>query len=369
MTAGRSTLWLALIALSALVHMLLSARVTHEMGAARPAPEQEREIQLVIAPEPLDETPPPPEEPLEFEQEVELDPPDVLVIPKAVVPPPPDVPVSLTAAAGGAAPAVVTRLPALVPRGLGSTAGDTGRGRGIGNGLGDSGNRFAAYVEGLREAGLDIVFVIDATGSMGWVIEEVKDRVRDIVDTVRALVPIARFGIVAYRDAGDPQFETRLQPLTYSATKLDRFLGALTAEGGGNMQEGVAAGVRRAIDEAGWRASAKRLVIVIGDAAPHESELARLRSAIEDFTLAGGQLSTLDVSHEANPALTEAKVGRKVNRALYRNQPLYEFRVLADAGGGDAATLDGDVRLTRRLITLIMGDRFATEMRALLEAI
>ena len=36
---------------------------------------------------------------------------------------------------------------------------------------------------------------------------------------------------------------------------------------------------------------------------------------------------------------------------------------------GDAATLEGDVRITKRLITLIMGDQFAREMRALLEVI
>jgi hypothetical protein len=48
---------------------------------------------------------------------------------------------------------------------------------------------------------------------------------------------------------------------------------------------------------------------------------------------------------------------------------MYEFQALAEAGGGDAATLDGEVRLTRRLIVLVMGDQFVREMSALLEAI
>ena len=83
----------------------------------------------------------------------------------------------------------------------------------------------------------------------------------------------------------------------------------------------------------------------------------------------GGTVSTLDIGPQANPGLVEAKVGRSVNRALFRNAPLYEFQIMADAGGGDAATLDGDVKITKRLITLIMGEQFAAEMRALLEVI
>ena len=71
----------------------------------------------------------------------------------------------------------------------------------------------------------------------------------------------------------------------------------------------------------------------------------------------------------ANPSLVELKKGRKVDRLAYRNRPMNEFIAMADAGGGDAATLEGDVKITKRLITLIMGDQFADEMRALLEVI
>ena len=43
--------------------------------------------------------------------------------------------------------------------------------------------------------------------------------------------------------------------------------------------------------------------------------------------------------------------------------------MIGEAGQGDAATLDGEIRLTKRLIKLIMGDRFAAEMQALLDVI
>jgi hypothetical protein len=74
------------------------------------------------------------------------------------------------------------------------------------------------------------------------------------------------------------------------------------------------------------------------------------------------------VSDEANPALLEARLGRRVNRALYRSAPSYDFQRIAELGGGDAATLDGELRLTRRLVNLIFGERYAAELALALEA-
>lgn len=238
---------------------------------------------------------------------------------------------------------------------------------GIGNGLGDGTARFAAYIAGLRAAGLDVVFAVDATGSMGWVLDEVKERIADIAQIVRSLVPIARFGFVAYRDRDDPEFLTRVQPLTYSTGKLYRFLSTLEAKGGGDWFEAIDAGLKDAVEHSGWRLGARKIIIVIGDAPMKESQLKTVIRIVERFRRQGGTVSTLDVSDQANPHLLEAKVGRKVSRALYRAAPMHSFLVIGEAGMGDAATLDGEIKLTKRLITLIMGDRFANEMQALLD--
>jgi hypothetical protein len=50
--------------------------------------------------------------------------------------------------------------------GGGSGGGTAGFGVGIGNALGGSTNQFAAYIAGMRESGLDVVFVVDVSGSM-----------------------------------------------------------------------------------------------------------------------------------------------------------------------------------------------------------
>ncbi|MEM7540502.1 MAG: vWA domain-containing protein [Pseudomonadota bacterium] len=366
-SARALVLWLVLLCASGVLHAFISGHVGQDIEPSAP-PIPEQEIQVVmeeIAPPKFEEREPPPEEQLDFEEEFELDPPDMLIAPKAVVPPPPDVTMALKAQSGG--------FQGLdIPTGVGAVPLSAGQGiggfkSGIGNGLGDGSARFAAYVAGLREAGLDVVFAIDATGSMGWVIDEVKNRIQDISQIVRSLVPIARFGIVAFRDEQDPEFVTRIQPLTYSNSKLQRFLVSLEAKGGGDWFEAVDAGMIRAIDEAGWRPGARRIIIVVSDAPVREKDIGELARIAEQFRRFGGTVSTLDVSDQANPALVEASVGRAVNRALYRGEPMAAFRIIAEAGSGDAATLEGDIKLTKRLIRLIMGDQFARQMKALLD--
>jgi len=405
---ARFAIWPLLIGASLAIHTLVSRRVGHEIEQTQAAAQALAEIdakkgrQVVIEVAKIPEAEraeperPPTDEPLDFEEDFELEPPEILLAPQAVVPPPPNVPLALTAQAGGAgedsAPveialpqrpdpgagiarhATVPTVGILAPVTKGGTSGGSGGGTagfgvGIGNALGGSSNQFAAYIQGMREGGLDVLFVVDATGSMGWVLDEVKARILDIATVVRSLVPIARFGIVAYRDEGDPEFVTKAQPLTYSTLKLQRFLGGLKAEGGGDVYEAVHEGIRVGVESSDWRSGARKILILVGDAPPDAKGLSRVLREVQRFTATGGVVSTLDVSDMSNPAVIEARVGRKVNHALYRNEAMYQFRNIADAGNGDAATLEGEVSLTRRLIKLIMGDQFAREMQALLELI
>ncbi|RLA47676.1 MAG: hypothetical protein DRR06_01995 [Gammaproteobacteria bacterium] len=162
---------------------------------------------------------------------------------------------------------------------------------------------------------------------------------------------------------------TRLQTLTFSLGKLMRFLGELTAVGGGSHQEAVYDGVKVAIKKGGWRLGAKKVIIVLGDAPPHKKAISPLLAINKAFARDGGQISALDVSRDANPELLEAMLGRPVNRAFYSGKPMLDFQLLAEAGGGIAATMDGDTKVTRQLMSLIMGGQFAREMALLLEGL
>lgn len=361
-----SIAWISLLLCSSIIHALViwHAGLRVEQPVLQ-VPEKQEEIHIERVPDVKTEQPVIPEEQLEFEQELEFEPPDILITPKAAIPPPPDAILALRAQGQGFQGIDVPRGIALVPTSEGSGYG--GFKSGAGNGLGDGTARFVPYIAGLREAGLDVVFCIDATGSMGWVIDEVKYRIEDITRFVRALVPIARFGIVAYRDRDDPEFLTRIQPLTYSTAKLQRFLSVLKADGGGDRFEAIDSGLTDAVKLSGWRIDARKVIILVGDAPTGEKRLNDAVQMVEQFSHSDGTVSTLDVSDQANPQLLEAKLGREVPRHLYRNAPMPEFLVISEAGRGDAATLDGEIKLTKRLVKLIMGDQFAVEMQALLD--
>lgn len=352
------SLWLALLLLSLLLHIWLSWRASQATDAVVEAPPTPRVVDIQLVSEP------PPKE-LVFEDKIEFEPPEVLVPTAAVTPPPPDVDLAMKAAAGGASRGA--SLPLLTDTVVTTGRGAAGFGTGVGNGLSNSTQGFEAYVQGLRETGLDVVFVMDTTGSMDWVLNEARAHMIDIVDAVRLLVPVSRFGIVAYRDYDAPGYVTRAQTLTFSLTKLTGFMGSLAAEGGGDFPEAVAAGLEVGVTKAGWRLGARKVIILIGDAPPHEGDLRRTLALARQFVTDGGQLSALDVSHDANPALIEAVVGRPVDHNLFRNKPMYDFQQLAEAGGGIAATMAGDVRITRQLMSLILGGRFASEAGLLLE--
>ena len=356
------SVWLGLLSISLVVHFFLSWYAANTVVQPRlstePVSEEiEVSIDLAEAPE---------KDELVFEESIEFEPPPVLVPTSAVAPPPPDVNLAMEAAAGGHSAAGFA-APLLSNTPLTSGEGLAGFGTGVGTGLSDSANRFAAYVQGLRETGLDVIFVVDTTGSMDWALAEVSDRIIDIVDTVRLLVPISRFGVVAYRDYGEPGYVTKAQPLTFSLTKLSRFIGGLTAIGGGSHREAVYEGVKLAIDKGGWRLGARKVIIVLGDAPPHVEALSKLLSVSKSFASSGGQISALDVSRDGNPALIEAMVGRPVNRIFYTDKPLLDYQLLAEAGGGIATTLEGDIKITRHLLSLIMGGQFGREMALLLE--
>src|SRR4030095_12968033 len=87
----------------------------------------------------------------------------------------------------------------------GAGAGGLGVGGGGGGGIGLShlgillGQAFAQDGGTLRKVGLDVALVIDATGSMQMVIDDLKRHLDDLVVTIQRLVPTARIGPVAFR--------------------------------------------------------------------------------------------------------------------------------------------------------------------------
>ena len=121
---------------------------------------------------------------------------------------------------------------------------------------------------------LEMVFVIDTTGSMGGLIEGAKQRVWGIVNEVMQTPsrPDVRVGLVAYRDNSD-QYVTQILPLTNDLDKVYTTLMDFRAQGGGDRQENVRRGLADGVREAGWSqssASVAQILFLVGDAPPHD---------------------------------------------------------------------------------------------------
>lgn len=122
---------------------------------------------------------------------------------------------------------------------------------------------------------LDVVFVLDVTGSMGPYIEAAKETVRELARRFRALdfKPDVAFGLVAYRDHDKQSgFVTQHFDLDGDSQRfLDR-LGGLKAAAGGDQQEAVYDALDEALRKTSWRGQglSARAIILVGDASGHE---------------------------------------------------------------------------------------------------
>lgn len=122
-------------------------------------------------------------------------------------------------------------------------------------------------------ATLEMVFVLDTTGSMGGLLEGAKQRIWGIVNEVMqsSSRPSVKIGLVAFRDLGD-QYVTDVVPLTDDLDKVYTTLMSYEAAGGGDTPENVRRALSDAVDQAGWSRQTQNLaqiIFLVGDAPPH----------------------------------------------------------------------------------------------------
>ncbi len=126
----------------------------------------------------------------------------------------------------------------------------------------------AAQADGVP---LDVEFLIDATGSMGDEIEQLKANMVSVAKDIDKLSPRpdVRFAMTVFRDRGD-EFVTRTFDFTADVDAFTTALQAVVANGGGDTPESVNAGLHDALAVPRWRGDdAIKLVFLVGDAAPH----------------------------------------------------------------------------------------------------
>ncbi|MBL9117599.1 MAG: C39 family peptidase [Verrucomicrobiaceae bacterium] len=206
---------------------------------------------------------------------------------------------------------------------------------------------------------LDLVFLIDSTGSMGDDIANVKSNVNTLIDSISTKFKDYRIAVVDYKDYpqypyGDPsdytyRVVTSFSPLNSSAAKSG--INSLSAGGGADIPESVFSALDVVVTGSvigGWRSDpVERHVFVLGDAPGHDPE-----------PFPGGKSSSTVLAKARNPDMPinvhTLLVGSNINAENM-------FNTIAGATGGMALTAGSAIDVAPALNRMV--DEIATNPR------
>jgi Mg-chelatase subunit ChlD len=153
---------------------------------------------------------------------------------------------------------------------------------------------------------VEVVFVLDTTGSMGDLIDGAKRKIWSIANTIVVQNPDAdvAMGLIGYRDRGD-DYVVKTHAMTEDLQSLYGHLVKFQAGGGDDTPESVNEALDTAVSEIQWSKSddVRRIIFLVGDAPPHMDykddrkypsilDEAKQRDIIVNAVQAGGDLET-----------------------------------------------------------------------------
>lgn len=194
---------------------------------------------------------------------------------------------------------------------------------------------FGAAGTSTGQGSVDVVFVIDTTGSMGSYINAVKSFSTELVDLVAQRTASYRFALVDYRDfpsrtGASYDYPAKVQlGFTDDTAAIQDAINGLTLGYGGDTPETVWSGLDAAIGLP-WRPGVKKVVVQLGDAAPLDPEpitgltaddiVARALAVdpaevyVVDVSSSGTSFPTLrDVAARTNGGVYDGRFGNAAN--------------------------------------------------------
>jgi len=214
---------------------------------------------------------------------------------------------------------------------------------------------------------LDCVFCIDTTGSMADDIQAVKDASREMIDELAKHCAEAnvslQLGLVTYQDHTDAEMFRgtpeaawlRAWPLaSESATIRRNILAIRVGRGvGGDRDEDLFAALMCAMDRRvdwegqpvsmGWRPGAAKMILVMGDAPPHEPDFEG--RTLEDVAARAEELDPVHVWSMLLPG----------QGGIFLDPTAKAMRRMAEATGGDVVRVAQASQLPAALVNTIKG--------------
>lgn len=119
---------------------------------------------------------------------------------------------------------------------------------------------------------IDLLFVVDVTASMGGLIQEAKNKMRNMLEKLSSDYTgiHLKVGFSFFRDhpPEDTTFVTSVFDLD-EMSEISKTLNNVTVDGGGDIPEAVFDGIIDGVEAMSWRNNSRRIAFLLGDAPPH----------------------------------------------------------------------------------------------------
>jgi hypothetical protein len=207
---------------------------------------------------------------------------------------------------------------------------------------------------------LDVEIAVDGTGSMASAIAQVKASGVGFTDGLVSLLPNTRFSVVVFRDHGNPAGEYEvLQPFTSDRDKVDAGLNKITAafnrDPNNTDAESYNLAFRKSYSDPqlGWRPSARKIVLMLGDAEPNGAGTDGLPGC-KDRTRDPENLSTARELASMRAAGRTLIMVRELSHELSVSLQCYQSLAARAYVGGVARDATGD-NLVSTMVELVQG--------------
>lgn len=202
---------------------------------------------------------------------------------------------------------------------------------------------------------IEVVFVLDTTGSMSGLIEGAKQKIWSIANAMASAKPRPqiKIGLVAYRDRGD-DYITKLTPMTDDLDAVYSDLMKFSAGGGGDTPESVNQALHEAYTKFAWTPSSGegkntlRLIYLVGDAPPHmdyEQDIS-FKTTCTEAIKNGITINTVQCGSIAEATPVWKEIAQKTDGEYFAIEQSGGMRVVESPFDADLAKLGTELEST-----------------------
>jgi uncharacterized protein YegL len=199
---------------------------------------------------------------------------------------------------------------------------------------------------------VEVVFVLDTTGSMGGLIQAAKEKIWAIANTLASAKPAPdiKMGLVGYRDRGDA-YVTKQTDLTDDLDAVYEQLMAFQADGGGDTPESVNQALNEAVTKINWSKGEKayKVIFLVGDCPPHMdyADDVKYPETCQTAAKAGIVVNTIQCGSDASTEPVWKEIAGKAEGRYFRVEQSGGAILASTPFDGELAELSKELEGTR----------------------